>query len=143
MFRCLGKLLPLLLLRLLRLQKHAGCIPLDADISLASLSLFLKLKWIPVFYLIKHKQSARIKSKNIFFQSCVRSKEPRTIKTIICNDIFTSLRRKKVQRRQSGLFLLTLKKAFHSIFIWVTSKVTRHQGHLVVNEGLDSIQFSF
>ena len=56
MFRCLGKLLPLLLLRLLRLQKHAGCIPLDADISLASLSLFLKLKWIPVFYLIKYRK---------------------------------------------------------------------------------------
>ena len=29
---------------------------------------------------------------------CVRSKQPRTIKTIIYNDIFTSLRRKVVQR---------------------------------------------
>ena len=28
---------------------------------------------------------------------CVRSKQPRTIKTIIYNDIFTSLRRKKIQ----------------------------------------------
>ena len=28
---------------------------------------------------------------------CVRSKQLRTIKTIIYNDIFTSLRRKKVQ----------------------------------------------
>ena len=28
---------------------------------------------------------------------CVRLKQPRTIKTIIYNDIFTSLRRKKVQ----------------------------------------------
>ena len=28
---------------------------------------------------------------------CVRSKQPRTIKTIVYNDVFTSLRRKKVQ----------------------------------------------
>ena len=28
---------------------------------------------------------------------CVRSKQPRTIKTIIYKDIFTSLRRKKIQ----------------------------------------------
>ena len=43
---------------------------------------------------------------------CVRSKQPRTIKTIIYNDIFTSLRRKKVQspakqfKVQSGLLIL-------------------------------------
>ena len=45
----------------------------------------------------KHKQSARIKCKNNLFKPCVRSKQLRTIKTIICKDIFTSLRRKKVQ----------------------------------------------
>ena len=28
---------------------------------------------------------------------CVRSKQPRTIKTIVYKDVFTSLRRKKVQ----------------------------------------------
>lgn len=43
-----------LLLWLLRLQKRAGCIPLDADFSLTSLPLFLKLKWIPVFILRRH-----------------------------------------------------------------------------------------
>ena len=37
------------------------------------------------------KQSARIKCKNNLF----KSKQPRTIKTIIYNDIFTSLRHKK------------------------------------------------
>ena len=42
-----------LLLRLLRLQKRAGCILLDADLSQASISLFLKLNWIPVFDFIK------------------------------------------------------------------------------------------
>ena len=43
------------------------------------------------------KQSARIKCKNNLFKPCVQSKQPRTIKTIIYNDIFTSLRRNKVQ----------------------------------------------
>ena len=51
-------------------------------------------RWLII---IKHKQSARIKCKNNLFKSCVQSKQPRTIKTIICNDIFTSSRRKKVQ----------------------------------------------
>ena len=46
------------------------------------------------------KQSARIKCKNNLFKPCVRSKQPRTIKTIICNDIFTSLRRKKSPSKQ-------------------------------------------
>ena len=45
-----------LLLRLLRLQKRAGRILLDADLSQASTSLFLKLKWIPVFDLIKYRK---------------------------------------------------------------------------------------
>ena len=45
-----------LLLRLLRLQKRAGCILLDADLSQASISLFLKLNWIPVFDLIKYRK---------------------------------------------------------------------------------------
>ena len=43
------------------------------------------------------KQSARIKCKNNLFKPCIRSKQPRTIKTIIYNDIFTSSRCKKVQ----------------------------------------------
>ena len=47
------------------------------------------------------KQSVCIKCKNNLFQTllvilCVRSKQPCTIKTIIYNDIFASLRRKKV-----------------------------------------------
>ena len=36
-------------------------------------------------------------SKIIYSNLCVQSKRPRTIKTIICNDIFTSLRRQKIQ----------------------------------------------
>ena len=59
------------------------------------------------------KQSARIKCKNNLFKPCIRSKQPRTIKTIIYNDIFTSLKRKKLIVRlnssrnvQSGLLLL-------------------------------------
>ena len=48
------------------------------------------------------KQSTRIKCKNNLFKPAkvilsVRSKQPRTLKPIIYNDIFTSLRRKKVQ----------------------------------------------
>ena len=43
-------------MRLLRLQKRAERILLDADLSQASISLFLKLKWIPVFYLIKYRK---------------------------------------------------------------------------------------
>ena len=43
------------------------------------------------------KQSARIKCKNNLFKPCVRSKQPLTIKTIICNAFFTSFKRKKVQ----------------------------------------------
>ena len=42
-------------------------------------------RWLIV---IKHKQSARIKRKNNLFKPCVRSKQPRTIKIIVCNDIF-------------------------------------------------------
>ena len=45
-----------LLLRLLRLQKRAGRILLDADLSQASISLFLKLNWFPVFDLIKYRK---------------------------------------------------------------------------------------
>ena len=48
------------------------------------------------------KQSVHIKCKNNLFKPCkvtfcVRSKQLRMIKTIIYNDIFTSLRHKKVQ----------------------------------------------
>ena len=49
-----GKCSHHLLLRLLCLQKRAGRILLDADLSQASISLFLKLKWILVFDLIKY-----------------------------------------------------------------------------------------
>ena len=52
--------------------------------------------------IIKHKQSARIMCKNNLFKPCVRSNQPRTIKTITSNDIFTSLRRKKVQSPASS-----------------------------------------
>lgn len=45
-----------LLLRLLRLQNRAGCILIDADLSQTSISLFLKLSWIPVFDLIKYRK---------------------------------------------------------------------------------------
>ena len=61
------------------------------------------------------KQSTRIKCKNNLFKPCIRSKQPRTIKTIIYNDIFTSLKRKKLIVRlnssrnvQSGLLLTGL-----------------------------------
>ena len=37
--------------------------------------------------------------KNNLFKPCVRSKQPRTIKTIIYNDIFTSLGHKKFKVR--------------------------------------------
>ena len=47
--------------------------------------------------IIKHRQSACIKCKNNSFKLCVQSKQPHRIKKIICNDIFTSLRHKKVQ----------------------------------------------
>ena len=45
-----------LLSRLLRLQKGAARILLDADLSQVSISLFLKLNWIPFFYLIKYRK---------------------------------------------------------------------------------------
>ena len=45
-----------LLLRLLRLQKRAGRLLLDADLSQSSISLFSKLNWIPVFDLIKYRK---------------------------------------------------------------------------------------
>ena len=45
-----------LLLWLLCLQRHAGWILHDADFCLASLSLFLKLKCIPIFDLIKYRK---------------------------------------------------------------------------------------
>ena len=41
-----------LLSRLLRLQKRAARILLDADLSQVSISLFLKLNWIPFFILL-------------------------------------------------------------------------------------------
>lgn len=44
-----------LLLRLLRLQKRAARILLDADYSQRSVSLFSKLHWMPIFHLIKTK----------------------------------------------------------------------------------------
>ena len=63
--------------------------------------------------IIMQKQSARIKCINNLFKPCIRSKQPRTIKTIIYKDIFTSLKRKKLIVRlnssrnvQSGLLLL-------------------------------------
>ena len=46
------------------------------------------------------KQSARIECKNIYTSPAgdiVRLKQPRTIKTVIYNYVFTPLRRKKVQ----------------------------------------------
>ena len=39
--------------RLLRLQKRAARLLLDADFTQPSLSLFSKLKWLPIFDLIK------------------------------------------------------------------------------------------
>ena len=54
-----------------------------------------------IIYMKKYKitkcaHQAKI-CKNNLFKTCVRSKKPRTIKTIICSDIFTSLSRKKIQ----------------------------------------------
>ena len=51
-----------LLLRLLRLQKRAGRTLLDADLSQLSISLFLKLKWTPVFLI-------SLNTGNLFFFS--------------------------------------------------------------------------
>ena len=57
-------------------------------------------------YEIAHRNYAEAKRAHLvqkqFIQTqqvtlCARSKQPRAIKTIIYNDIFTSLRRKKVQ----------------------------------------------
>ena len=48
-------------------------------------------RWLII---IKHKQSARIKCKNNLCKPCIRSKHR---VRAICNDIFASLRRKKVQ----------------------------------------------
>ena len=45
-----------LLLRLLRLQKRAARILLEADFSVPSVNLFSKLCWLPVFTLIKLKK---------------------------------------------------------------------------------------
>ena len=63
-----------------------------------------KTSWILVFkkiysliYLPPLSKARVSSAKNNLFKPCVRSKQPRTIKTIICNDIFTSLRYKKVQ----------------------------------------------
>ena len=39
---------------------------------------------------------------------CVRSKQPRTIKTIVYNDVFTSLRRKKVNKSELSSFFMYL-----------------------------------
>ena len=44
-----------LLFRLVGLQRRARLILLDVDFSQVSISLFSKLKWIPVFYLIKYR----------------------------------------------------------------------------------------
>ena len=54
-----------------------------------------------IFIIIKQKQSEHIKFKNkiqtLQVTLCVWLKQPHTIKTIIYNNIFTSLRCKKVQ----------------------------------------------
>ena len=42
--------------RLLLLQKHAARLLLDADYSQPSVSLFSKLKWLPIFNLIKLRE---------------------------------------------------------------------------------------
>ena len=39
---------------------------------------------------------------------CVRSKQPRTIKKIVYNDVFTSLRRKKVNKSELSSFFMYL-----------------------------------
>ena len=52
-----------------------GVYPLDADFSSASLSLFLKLKWIPVFYLIKYRKAFLLFSilRNPNAPNCLRN----------------------------------------------------------------------
>ena len=63
--------------------------------------LIIYMKKYEIAYHCMQKQSARIECENIYSNLqvtlCVQSKQPRTIKTIIYNDIFTSLRRKKDQ----------------------------------------------
>ena len=46
-----------LLTRLLRFQKRAARLLLDADFIQPSVSLFSKLKWLPIFDLIKQKKT--------------------------------------------------------------------------------------
>ena len=64
--------------------------------------LIIYMEKYEMLIIIKHKQSARIKCKYNLFKPCARSNQPRRIKTIISNDIFTSLRRKKVQSPASS-----------------------------------------
>ena len=78
------------LTRLLRLQKRAARIILDADFSQSSVSLFSKLKWLPIFHLIKFRKLILLFSivnnpdvplclKQMFnFLSSIRSAGPRT-----------------------------------------------------------------
>ena len=70
-----------------------------------------KIMWLRIYnihekirdslsWLCKSKASAsgaKIIYSNLQVTLCVRSKQPRTIKTIIYNDIFTTLRRNEVQ----------------------------------------------
>ena len=75
-------------------------------------------RWLII---IKHKQSAHIKRKNNLFKPSVRSKQPRTIKTIVCNDIFTSQRCKNVQspaKQFKELFSLCLCFRGFTMFVF-------------------------
>ena len=62
----------------------------------------------------RRSEARALSAKKTYSKLCVRSKQRRTIKTIMYNDIFTSLRRKKVKSPaktvqgivQSGLLLL-------------------------------------
>ena len=80
--------------------------------NLWSLNKICKCLFIP--NCAKRSKARALSEKITYSKVCVRSKQTRTIKTIIYNDIFTSLRRKKVQSPakivqgivQPGLLLL-------------------------------------
>ena len=50
--------------------------------------------------IMTQKQSARIECKKIYSSLCIRSKQPRTIKTVIYIGIFTSIKHKTSPTKQ-------------------------------------------
>ena len=93
-----------------------------------------KIMWLRIYnihekirdslsWLCKSKASAsgaKIIYSNLQVTLCVRSKQPRTIKTIIYNDIFTSLGHKKFKVRPNSSRNCWVCSAFYSVFVCFT-----------------------